>query len=70
MRESYEEEGPAIAQVSSCQTLHNGIATVVLGGFGRAEPTVLRLWRVQAYLPSEDLAIASEATVDKNAKGA
>ena len=36
---------------------------------GRAEPIVLRLRRVQVYLPSKGLAIAAEATVDKDAKG-
>jgi hypothetical protein len=35
---------------------------------GRAEPVVLRLWRVQAYLLSRDLVIAAEAAVDKDAK--
>jgi hypothetical protein len=38
------------------------------GRMGRAEPIVLRLRRVQAYLLSKDLVLAAEATVDKDAK--
>jgi hypothetical protein len=45
---------------------HNGRGA---GRVGSAEPVVLWLWRVQAYLPEKDLAISAEVTVEKKAKG-
>ncbi len=43
---------------------------MVLGGWVVQNPLFYGYGGVQAYLPSKDLAIAAEATVEKEAKGA
>jgi D-alanyl-D-alanine carboxypeptidase len=45
-----------------------GIGTVVQGGWVLQNPLFFGFGGVQAYLPSEDLAIAAEATVDEDAE--
>jgi D-alanyl-D-alanine carboxypeptidase len=49
-------------------TAHYGIGTVVLGGWVLQNPAFFGYGGVQACLPSEDLAITTEATVDKDAE--
>jgi D-alanyl-D-alanine carboxypeptidase len=49
-------------------TRYFGIGTVVQGGWVLQNPLFFGFGGVQAYLPSEDLAIAAEATVDEDAE--
>ena len=79
--ESHEEQiGPSLVGLggatdtcpeSVCHeqlpTAHFGIGTVVLGGWVLQNPQFSGYGAVQAYLPSEDLAIATAATLDENA---
>jgi D-alanyl-D-alanine carboxypeptidase len=81
--ESHEEQtGPSLVGLggptdtcpeSVCReqqpTGYYGIGTVVLGGWVLQNPLFFGFGGVQAYLPSEDLAIAAEATVDEDAEG-
>ncbi len=49
-------------------TAYFGLGTVVLGGWVLQNPEFFGYGGVQAYLPSEDLAIAAEATLDEDAE--
>jgi D-alanyl-D-alanine carboxypeptidase len=49
-------------------TAYYGIGTVVLGGWVLQNPAFFGYGAVQAYLPSEDLAIATSATLDEDAE--
>jgi D-alanyl-D-alanine carboxypeptidase len=49
-------------------TFYYGIGTVVLGGWVLQNPSFFGWGGVQAYLPSEDLAIAASATLDEDAE--
>ena len=49
-------------------TAHFGIGTVVLGGWVLQNPQFSGYGAVQAYLPSEDLAIATAATLEEDAE--
>jgi CubicO group peptidase (beta-lactamase class C family) len=49
-------------------TYYYGIGTVVLGGWVLQNPSFFGWGGVQAYLPSEDLAIAASATLDEDAE--
>jgi CubicO group peptidase (beta-lactamase class C family) len=80
--DSHEEQiGPSLVGVggptdtcpeSVCHeqlpTAHFGIGTVVLGGWVLQNPQFSGYGAVQAYLPSEDLAIATAATVEEDAE--
>jgi hypothetical protein len=80
--ESHEEQiGPSLVGLgvptdtcpkSVCReqvpTAYFGIGTVVLGGWVMQKPQFFGYGGVQAYLPSEDLAIAAEATLDEDAE--
>lgn len=80
--ESYEEQiGPSIVGLgvptdtcpeSVCHeqlpTAHFGIGTVVLGGWVLQNPQFSGYGAVQAYLPSEDLAIATAATQEEGSE--
>jgi CubicO group peptidase (beta-lactamase class C family) len=49
-------------------TFYYGIGTVVLGGWVLQNPSFFGYGAVQAYLPSEDLAIAASATLGEDAE--
>jgi D-alanyl-D-alanine carboxypeptidase len=49
-------------------TFHYGIGTYIVGGWILQPPSFYGWGALQAYLPSEDLAIAASATLDKEAK--
>jgi D-alanyl-D-alanine carboxypeptidase len=80
--ESHEEQiGPSVVGLGvptdSCPkslcfeqlpTAHQGIGTVVLGGWVLQNPAFNGYGAVQAYLPAEDLAIAASATLDEDAE--
>jgi D-alanyl-D-alanine carboxypeptidase len=80
--ESHEEQiGPSLVGLgvptdtcpeSVCQeqrpTFYYGIGTGVIGGWVLQNPSFFGYGGVQAYLPSEDLAIASSATLDEDAE--
>jgi D-alanyl-D-alanine carboxypeptidase len=80
--ESHEEQvGPALVGLGGptkicpetvCRkqlpTAYYGIGTVVLGGWVLQNPAFFGYGGVQAYLPKEDLAIATEATLDEDAE--
>jgi CubicO group peptidase (beta-lactamase class C family) len=80
--DSHEEQiGPSVVGLGSptdtcpasvCHeqlpTAHFGIGTVVLGGWVLQNPQFSGYGAVQAYLPSEDLAIATAATVEEDAE--
>src|SRR5215217_7124999 len=80
--ESHEEQiGPSVVGlgvptdacpksvcVEQLPTAHFGIGTVVLGGWVLQNPEFYGYGAVQAYLPSEDLAIATAATLDEEAE--
>jgi len=80
--ESHEEQiGPSVVGLgvptdtcpkSVCveqrPTAHFGVGTVVLGGWVLQNPEFYGYGAVQAYLPSEDLAIATAATLDEEAE--
>lgn len=80
--ESHEEQiGPSLVGLGSptdtcpksvCReqlpTAHFGIGTVVLGGWVLQNPSFFGYGAIQAYLPSEDLAIAASATLDEDAE--
>jgi D-alanyl-D-alanine carboxypeptidase len=80
--ESHEEQiGPSVVGLgvptdtcpeSVCleqlPSAHFGIGTVVLGGWVLQNPLFFGYGAVQAYLPSEDLAIATAATLDEEAE--
>jgi D-alanyl-D-alanine carboxypeptidase len=79
--ESHEEQiGPSLVGLGSptdtcpksvcveqLPTAHFGMGTVVLGGWVLQNPEFYGYGAVQAYLPSEDLAIATAATLTENA---
>jgi D-alanyl-D-alanine carboxypeptidase len=80
--ESHEEQiGPSLVGLggptdtcpeSVCQeqrpTFYYGIGTGMIGGWVLQNPSFFGYGGVQAYLPSEDLAIASSATLDEDAE--
>jgi D-alanyl-D-alanine carboxypeptidase len=80
--ESHEEQiGPSLVGLggptdtcpeSVCReqlpTAYYGLGTVVLGGWVLQNPALFGYGGVQAYLPSEDLAIAAMATLDEDAE--
>src|SRR5215217_2305463 len=80
--ESHEEQiGPSVVGlgvptdacpksvcVEQLPTAHFGIGTVVLGGWVLQNPEFYGYGAVQAYLPSEDLAIATAATLTEDAE--
>jgi D-alanyl-D-alanine carboxypeptidase len=80
--ESHEEQiGPSLVGLggptdtcpeSVCReqlpTAYYGLGTVVLGGWVLQSPAFHGYGGVQAYLPSEDLAIAAMATLDEDAE--
>jgi CubicO group peptidase (beta-lactamase class C family) len=80
--ESHEEQiGPSLVGLGGptdtcpegvCQeqqpTFYYGIGTVVIGGWVLQNPSFFGYGAVQAYLPSEDLAIATSATLDEDAE--
>jgi D-alanyl-D-alanine carboxypeptidase len=80
--ESHEEQiGPSLVGLGSptdtcpksvcveqLPTAHFGMGTVVLGGWVLQNPEFYGYGAVQAYLPSEDLAIATAATLTENAE--
>jgi CubicO group peptidase (beta-lactamase class C family) len=49
-------------------TFHYGIGTYIVGGWILQPPSFYGWGALQAYLPSEDLAIAASATLEKEAK--
>jgi CubicO group peptidase (beta-lactamase class C family) len=49
-------------------TFHYGIGTIVVGGWVLLNPSFFGYGAIQAYLPSEDLAIAASATLDEDAE--
>src|SRR5215212_8381535 len=80
--ESHEEQiGPSVVGlgvptdacpksvcVEQLPTAHFGMGTVVLGGWVLQNPEFYGYGAVQAYLPSEDLAIATAATLTEDAE--
>src|SRR5215217_1422073 len=80
--ESHEEQiGPSLVGLGSptdtcpksvcveqLPTAHFGMGTVVLGGWVLQNPEFYGYGAVQAYLPSEDLAIATAATLTEDAE--
>jgi D-alanyl-D-alanine carboxypeptidase len=80
--ESHEEQiGPSLVGLGGptdtcpegvCQeqrpTFYYGIGTGVIGGWVLQNPSFFGYGGVQAYLPSEDLAIAASATLDEDAE--
>jgi CubicO group peptidase (beta-lactamase class C family) len=49
-------------------TFHYGIGTIVVGGWVLQNPSFFGYGAIQAYLPSEDLAIAASATLEEDAE--
>ena len=80
--ESHEEQiGPSLVGVGGptdtcpkgvCNeqlaTFHYGIGTIVVSGWVLLNPSFFGYGAIQAYLPSEDLAIAASATLDEDAE--
>ena len=80
--ESHEEQiGPSLVGLGSptdtcpksvcveqLPNAHFGMGTVVLGGWVLQNPEFYGYGAVQAYLPSEDLAIATAATLTEDAE--
>ena len=80
--ESHEEQiGPSLVGVGGptdtcpegvCNeqlaTFHYGIGTIVVGGWVLLNPSFFGYGAIQAYLPSEGLAIAASATLDEDAE--
>ena len=80
--ESYEEQiGPSTVGLGvptdTCQkevcreqlpTAYFGLGTIVQGGWVMQSPSFFGYGAIQAYLPSEDLAIATSATVEEDAE--